>query len=410
MKADFSMPEGLYRVPDHELDLRPDTAVDHDILNPKPITGEKNIFFFWHSGYATMHPYTKRNIRAWHRRFSKKGWSIYVLDRADGSPLNIANFLDVKSKEWFPQAFIDGRLGGTYGIQHTSDLVRWPLLLNYGGVYSDVGMIQIGDLDRLWSKTVGDTSTPYEILSYEMGNENYRCLSNYFLCSRKDNPLWLRCHRLLLALWDEDGGKTETDGMHASPLLKELPLMPYAGETTIEENGKIYGPQDISKLLTDYIIQGQAMTQAMGLKDDEDGWNGPEYCSKHIYAIDYMAGSQLINEYTAWNGPRAFELMSLQIPKAGEEETPDQAAARQIVEGCLTKSWGFKLAHGIIIRILGPTLGSLWRSHEDSDIIPGSYAEWFRHGTVYWNQVRDPEKLDYRVLKPTKVGPLLRSA
>jgi len=23
-----------------------------------------------------MHPYTQRNVRAWHRRFSKQGWTI----------------------------------------------------------------------------------------------------------------------------------------------------------------------------------------------------------------------------------------------------------------------------------------------------------------------------------------------
>lgn len=408
MEADFAIPQGLYRIPDHELDLRPDSEVDHDILNPKPISDEKNIFFFWHSGYATMHPYTKRNVRAWHRRFSKKGWTIYVLDRQVGSPLNVANFLDVTSTEWFPQAFVDGRIGGTYGIQHTSDLVRWPLLLKYGGVYSDVGMIQIGDLDRLWSKTVGDKSTPWEILSYDMGGKESRGLSNYFLCSRRDNPLWWRCHKLLLALWAEDGGKADTDGMHASPLLKELPMMPFAGDATIEENGKVLGPTEISKLLTDYIIQGQAMTQVMGLQDDEDNWNGPEYVRKHIWAIEYMVGSQLINEYTAWNGSRAFELMSLKIPRDGEEETSDQKAAREIVEGCLTKSWGFKLAHGIIIRILGPTLGSLWRSNEGADIAPGTYAEWFRHAIVYWNQESDPMKVDFPALPPTKVGPLLR--
>jgi Glycosyltransferase sugar-binding region containing DXD motif len=66
------------------------------------------------------------------------------------SPLNVANFLDISDPGIFPRAFVDGTIGGDYAPQHTSDLIRWPLLLKYGGVYADVGMIQNGNFDRLW--------------------------------------------------------------------------------------------------------------------------------------------------------------------------------------------------------------------------------------------------------------------
>ena len=102
------MPEGLHVIPNHLLDLRPDAEVDHDLLNPKPMTDEKNVWFFWHSGFENMHPYTQRNVRAWHRRFTKYGWVIRVLNRQESSPLNIANFLDVTDPETFPKSFIDG--------------------------------------------------------------------------------------------------------------------------------------------------------------------------------------------------------------------------------------------------------------------------------------------------------------
>ena len=36
----------------------------------------------------------------------------------------------------FPRAFVEGRIGGEHAAQHTSDLVRFPLLLRYGGVYA----------------------------------------------------------------------------------------------------------------------------------------------------------------------------------------------------------------------------------------------------------------------------------
>jgi hypothetical protein len=106
-----------------------------------------------------------------------------------------------------------------------------------------------------------------------------------------DNPLFERGHRLLLRLLDADGGKTNTEGMHGSMLLKGVPLMGSA-EFTIEEGNM--GKEEVN-ILTDYFIQGQVMKMVMGLVDDEDGWNGPEYVAKHVYAIDFTVGSQLIN-------------------------------------------------------------------------------------------------------------------
>jgi hypothetical protein len=393
---EYPVPAGLHVIPSHLLDLRPDSEVDHDLLDLKPVSDDKNVWFFWHSGFINMHPYTQRNIRAWHRRFSKAGWTIRVLDRLPSSSLNIENFLDISDPRTFPRAFLDGTIGGDYAPQHTSDLVRWPLLLKFGGVYADVGLLQIGDLDRLWSETVGNPSSQYEIFSYNMGGVEDRSLTNYLLASRRENPLFERCHKLLLKLWAADGGKENTEGMHTSRLLNGVPMI-----------GKSFGPE-VSKTLTDYIIQGQVMTLIMGLIDDEDGWDGPTYVAEHVYAIDYMVGSQLINELTAWNGRAAFELMSLALPKEGEEESAEQKQAREIVEGCLQRSFGFKLAHGLVLKVLGDTLGSLWRKHEGSDNIPGTYAHWLRYGMIFWNQDSLSPALEFKVIAPYKRGPLLR--
>ena len=375
---DYPIPNGLHAIPAELLDLRPDSEVDHDLVKPKPVSGEKNVWFFWHQGFTHMHDYTKRNIRAWHRRLSRLGWTIRVLDRQASSPLDVANFLDTTDTRTFPQAFIDGTIGGDYAPQHTSDLVRWPLLLKYGGVYADVGLIQIGDLDRLWNQTIGDPLSRYRVLSYNMGGVEGRALTNYFLASGRDNPFFERCHHLLLELWAADGGKVNTEGMHASPLLRGAPLLLDGDESlTIKEDGKITPPAEVTKMLSDYIIQGQVITMVMGLIDEEGGWNGPKYVAEHIYAIEFMEGSQLINEFTAWNGRKAFELMSLPLLKEGEVESEDQKEARKIVDSCLQRSFGFKLAHGLIIRVHGDTLGSLWRKHVGSDNVPGTYALWY---------------------------------
>ena len=404
---DYPLPAGVHPVPNHLLDLRPDSEVDHDLFHPKPISDEKNIWFFWNTGYQNMHPYTQRNIRAWHRRFSKQGWIIRVLDYLPSSPLTIANYLDISDPETVPRAFTEGTISGRYAPQHTSDLVRFPLLLKYGGVYADVGMIQIGDLDRLWRETVGDPASPFEVLTYDVGDVvKGRGMTNYFLASGRNNPFFARCHRLLLQLWAEDGGKVSTEGMHRSPLLKGVPLMSVS--STIEEDGKKIGPEELSILLTDYIIQGQAMSMVMGLVDDEDGWDGPKYVAQHVYFIEFMVGSQFINEFTEWNGRKAFDLMSLSLPKEGESESGEQKQARKIVEACLQRSFGFKLAHGLILRVMGDTLGSLWRKREGSDNVPGTYAHWLRHATMYWNQDGIPPALIFEAPEPLKRGPLLR--
>lgn len=212
---DYPIPAGLHAIPANVLDLRSDAEVEHDLLHPRPISGEKNIWFFWHKGYTNIHPYAQRNVRAWHRRFSKLGWTVRVLDRVPDSPLNVAHFLDISDPHIFPRAFRDGTIGGDYAPQHTSDLVRWPLLVKYGGVYADVGMMQIGDLDRLWNETIGNPDSRFEVLSYNAGGAEERNLTNYFLASKRDSPLFARCQKLFLELWAADGGKQGEHGWHA---------------------------------------------------------------------------------------------------------------------------------------------------------------------------------------------------
>ena len=106
-----------------------------------------------------------------------------------------------------------------------SNLVRFPLLLKYGGMYADVGMIQISDLDRLWSETLGNPASRFKVLSYNVGGVEGSGLMNYFLAAGRNNLLFSWCHQLFLELWAVDGGKMSTEGMHSSPLLRGVLLM-----------------------------------------------------------------------------------------------------------------------------------------------------------------------------------------
>ena len=86
------------------------------------------------------------------------------------------------------------------------------------------------------------------------------------------------------------------------------------GEWREEPEGREIGKEKVSMMLTDYIIQGQAMTLVMGLVDEEDNWDGPKYVAERVYGIDSLVGSLLINDRTAWNGKKAYDLMSLSLP------------------------------------------------------------------------------------------------
>lgn len=278
-------------------------------------------------------------------------------------------------------------------------------------MYADTGFMQIGDLDALWDATVGDPASPFEVLSYNAGGPRSRSLTNYFMGCLPGNAYFAQCHALLLALWGADGGKTTTEGMCDSGLLKGVPHMGGNSLPGIEgDDGEYLDSAAVGRLLTDYIIQGQAMTMVCGVVDEERGWDGPAYCAEKVFAMEYMEGSQLINELTGWDGEKAFRLMSLKVPREGEEESGEQKEARNIVESCLRRSFGFKLAHGLIIRVLGQTLGSLWRANEGSDDVEGTYAHWLRYGMVHWCPDELPKREEWKVEEPIKRGPLLRES
>ena len=171
--------------------------------------------------------------------------------------------------------------------------------------------------------------------------------------------------------------------MHSSPLLEGVLLI--RDSFMIEEEGRSISPQEIDRMLVDYVIQGQAMGLVMGLVNEEDDWNGPKYVAEHVYSIDHLVGPQLIDDMTRWDRKKAFYLMLLSLLKEGEVASADQKQAREIVKACLQKSFACKSAHGLILRMFGETSGSLWRKHVGLDDVPETHAHWLRHGTLYWN-------------------------
>lgn len=404
----YDVPKGLYRIPAELLDTRPDAEVDRDLVAYRPVTDDKNIWFFWHNGYENMYPTAQRTVRAYHRRFSKLGWQVRVVNREPGSPLNITSFFDIADLDMFPTAFRDSTIGSDYPAQVNSDLVRFPLLLRYGGLYADTGVLPIGDLDRLWNETVANPASPYEVFTFGEPSGG-QTVTNYFMAARRNNAMFERCHRFLIKLWAEGGGRTSPKDTHRSPLFKGQPLFGEGNDALswTEPDGRIVTADEGRRMLTDYLFQGQAINMVMGTVDDRDGWNGPQYGRDHIFAIDFLTGSQLINQLTGWSGPRQFELLSKALPAAGEAENEEQREARNIVEQCLTTSFAFKLATGLILRVMGDTLGTLWKKNAGSDNVPGTYAHWLRYATTYFSQSQLPKPVSVSWAEPIKRGSLL---
>ena len=375
------------------------------LTNPlPPKVGGKNIFAFWDSGIDNLPPYLLRNVINWHRRYAPLGWTVYVLDNVAGSSLNISNYIDTTSAEVVPEAFTKGTLDGGYRAQHTSDLIRYPLLIKYGGVYLDAGILLFSDLDWLWTTQIANPDSPYDFFGFTMGNAPDLSVVNFTLVATQNNPLVRRAHYILLKLWE---GKTNTTGTHKHPLVSHVPLLRVAKEVVVKEEGKDNMIIN-DEAMTDYAIQIQCMGAAQRWYDAEDNWDGPTYVREKCFLLSMIDATYIHEQITSWSGKRQHELFSLQLPKSGEEESEDQALARNIVERVVGEAWCIKLGHGFAAKLFGgDTLGMLWRKHDGTDCVEGTYAGWLRWAEVSVRQDKAMAKMEIDAFEPTMKGPLM---
>lgn len=321
------------------------------------------------------------------------------------SPLNVSNFIDTTSPSVVPEAFTNGTLDGTYAAQHTSDLIRYPLLLKYGGVYLDVGVLQFGDLDWLWTEHISNRDSPYDFFGFTMGDPpaGISIVNFGFMCSPA-NPLVTRAHHILLNVWE---GKTNTSGASKHPLVSHVPLMHVPQEVVVDDEGS--GKMVINdEAMTDYAVQIQCMGAAQRWVDQEGGWDGPKYVREHCWLYSMMEGAFVIEQMTGWSGPWQFELLKQKIAKDGEEESEDKKLARNIVQSVVAGSWCLKLGHGFSAKLFGAdTLGMLWRKNEGSDCREGTYAGWLRWAETHCKQDKVLQRMEVPVYEATAKGKLL---
>ena len=162
-------------------DLRSDEEILDSLSSPAPITSEKNVWTFWHSGVHSMPDWCQRNIVNW-IRLCGPSWSIRVLDNASNSPNNALKWV---TPDMLPETFVKGTMDGPYTGPHSADFLRGACLFLYGGVWMDVGVILIRRLEQICWKQLEDPTSPFEVsvpLMYAT------TMANHFVASRKRNP------------------------------------------------------------------------------------------------------------------------------------------------------------------------------------------------------------------------------
>ena len=162
-----------------------DTRTDEEILDAlskhTPVTSEKNVWTYWHSGVRSIPGWCQRNIINW-VRLCGPSWSVRVLDNVPGSPNNALKWV---AADTLPETFVKGTMDGPYTGPHSADFLRGACLVQYGGVWMDVGIILIRRLEDICWKQLQDPGSPFEVsVPWMYGT----IMANHFVASRKGNP------------------------------------------------------------------------------------------------------------------------------------------------------------------------------------------------------------------------------
>lgn len=163
-------------------DSRTDGEILESLNSYQPVVSEKNIWAFWNSGISTMPAWCQRNVVDWVRICGSAGWTVRVLDNLPTSPNYSLKYIE---EALLPEAFVKGTMDGPYTGPHGADMLRGACLVQYGGVFMDVGNILIRHLDRICWDDIQDPSTPFNVAVPIMYGQ---VMANHFVASRKGDP------------------------------------------------------------------------------------------------------------------------------------------------------------------------------------------------------------------------------
>ncbi|KAI1453321.1 capsular polysaccharide synthesis protein-domain-containing protein [Annulohypoxylon moriforme] len=402
--SSIGVPPGLKLIPTERLDPRSDDEIAVWLQTRHPVTSDKNVWAFWHTGYTNMPPWVQRNIINWVRRLGPD-WTVHLLDRVDGSATNVSHFVE---SSFFPDCFNNNTMDGPTVGQHSGDLVRLPLLWLYGGVWIDAGSFLFRHVDDICWKKIEDPESPYEMAGFviEM-RPGVEIMLNGFIATKRGNPFIKRWMEIFKKLWD---GATNVHGFHKHPLLRHLPML---CPPTDKLNLPPQGLNVVMEQFTDYMSQIMTFERLRKLIDPSDGFNGPEYYSNKIFLCSALQETFYFQRVTEWSGTRQFNLLSTKRKGDGVVKDENWHAAENFVHDALANTATMKLSHGPP-GALDSFLADLWDSeeHHDKDNEDGTFAAYLRYGSVHFDQTREmvpikmgwpnEEVLEAGVLEPKK--------
>ncbi|PKS13394.1 hypothetical protein jhhlp_000165 [Lomentospora prolificans] len=393
----FAIPKSatsLREIPESRLALIPDEEILAQLRSFRPVVSEKNVWAFWDKGIDAMYPSYQRTVLNWVNRLGSS-WTVRLVDLVDGSPNNVYNFVD---KDWFPECFVNKTMDGPHAAQHAADLVRLPLIYEYGGVWMDVGNMLHTSLDRLFWDHLTSPGTPYEMCAWVISGQirkKWGSFGNYMLAARKECVFIKNWHNSYKALW---AGRTNATGFHTLPLVQEI---------GVADGMADWNFQDKVLHMSDYVAQMLMGDRTRNLLDVSTGWNGREFWENKVYMVEGIYNGILGAIRTDYDGLKQVELFTTPLDEL--DPVKRQAAENFVVE-VLESSHMYKVYHNSAGGL--PALGDLVKKEEfrDADHRPGTFGEMYRYGTVHWESTREVERLspqpsDERLIRATPTEP-----
>ncbi|KAJ7261369.1 capsule polysaccharide biosynthesis protein [Mycena haematopus] len=360
------------------LDTRTDEEILDAITQHVPVTSEKNIWAFWHSGARNMAGWCKRNVIDWVRICGPE-WTVRILDNVPESPNYALKFL---SRTLLPDAFVERKMDGPYTGPHSADFLRGACLYEHGGAWMDVGSILFRDMDRICWDQIADPASPVHIAVPLVYEQN---IANHFVAARKGDPFIKRWHDLFVHLWK---GRSNHQGLLNSPLLAFG-----ADSLSVDEARASIFTWDVSveqRTIMEYLTQVVCWTRLTMLEDAGDGFSCSDYWQNHVMCIDVLQetwGAEALVGFML-GGPAIFEPLSMK--RDGDESSEKYKKAEELVWRMLTRSSMQKVTHskGLTHTV---ALGVLWdkEENESKDHEPGTFAELMRYGSVHFRQKRE---------------------
>ncbi|KAF2110299.1 capsule polysaccharide biosynthesis protein [Lophiotrema nucula] len=355
-------------------DPRTDDAILKELNTSVPITSEKNVWTYWHSGISNMPNWCKRNIINW-VRLHDDTWTIRVLDTVPGSPNHALKWIDAKE---LPEAFVEGTMTGPWTGPHSADFLRGAALYRYGGVWTDVGTILFRDFDRVCWNQLADEECPYNVAVPWMFQQY---MANHFVAARKGDEFIKRWHDLFMYFWR---GRTDYKGITDSPLIAFVHNIRFAAA---QERGMSWNWKVDELTALGYVGQVMAWTRLSWLKEP-NGFDGVAYSQNNVLWFDVLKEDWAAEPIVGWEGKGLFNVLTTRLDADPESEEYKKAYA--CTWRLLTDSTMEKITHAKNLTI-DLACGALLDlpENEGKDAAPGTFGELLRYGSVHFEQTRE---------------------